>query len=480
MTDAPRIANFCPVNHPPLPISIPRELESIARVFENSGYQCWLVGGAVRDALLGRSTDDFDLATDARPEAVRGLFRRTAPTGIKHGTVSILRGGRRFETTTFRSDGAYGDGRHPDSITYSGDIREDLSRRDFTVNSIAWNLIEGRFLDPHDGRGDLKRKIIRAIGSADKRFAEDALRPVRACRFASQLDFTIEADTLAAIGGTFEGVRGLSKERIWDELRKILHSPKPSCAFRLFRDTGLLKVILPELNDCVGADPRGRPARDAFERCLELCNRIDAARPAVRTAALFCEAAPPGTVGDPAPPQAAGNICAAPDEASAGIAENALRRLKTSRALRESAVRLVRHHRMHYSSRCSDADVRRFIRHTGPDMVDDLLILCIADASNRSSENPAPPEFVKPPDALDELRRRVCGALKRGEAVSTAQLAVNGRVLMDELGLEGGKPIGRLLEALLEHVLDNPELNRPSRLLELSRSLLQSGEFGHR
>ena len=522
MTGKPCIANFCPVKRPALSITIPeeprRELEFIARVFEDSDFQCWLVGGAVRDALLGRSTEDFDLATDARPKAVQRLFRRTVPTGIKHGTVSILRGRCRFETTTFRSDGTYADGRHPDSVAYSSDIREDLSRRDFTVNAIAWNLIKGEFLDPHDGRGDLERKIIRAIGSAQKRFAEDALRPVRACRFASQLNFTIQADTLAAIEGTLKGVRGLSRERIWDELRKILRSPKPSRAFRLFRDTGLLKVILPELAARVDADPRGRPVRDAFERCLELCDRINAAHTSVRTAALFSGAALPAPAAPPkitkttqpahpkatAPqgntaPQATtaqgntapsgttqtvgttagtadgtGSVCAAPDEASALIAENALQRLKTSRALRDRVVRLVRRRPAHCSSQCSDADVRRFIRHIGPDLVDDLLMLCIADAENRSSETPAP--AAADLEELRRLRRRVSGVLQRKEPLSIDQLAVNGRVLMDKLALKSGRPIGRLLEALLEHVLDNPEMNRPGSLLELSKRLLESGE----
>ena len=448
-----------------LPISVPRELEFVARVFERSGRQCWLVGGAVRDALLGRPVDDFDLATDAPPQTVRKLFRRNIPTGIRHGTVSILRGDYRFETTTFRRDGAYTDARHPDSVTYSGDIHDDLSRRDFTVNALAWNLIQHRFLDPHDGLGDLKRKIIRAVGTPGERFAEDALRPIRACRFASQLEFTVESGTLAALGAVPEGVRRLSAERVWDELGKILGSPKPSIALGLFRDTGLLGIILPELDACVGTDPRGRRMRDAFDRCTDLCDRLAPDNPALRTAALFHEASPAPPRGGDTPDDTLSNP---PDEAAARIAEGALRRLKTSNALRERVVRLVRHHHLHLGVPPSDSAVRRFMRHAGPDLAEDIIALGTARAADPSSSSPASAA------ALDELLRRVRGVQRRGEALSIGELGVNGRVLMEELGMRSGKPLGALLEHLLEGVLDNPALNEPGALLEAAKLHLEN------
>lgn len=450
-----------------LPISVPRELEFVARIFERSGRQCWLVGGAVRDALLGRPVDDFDLATDAPPQTVRKLFRRSIPTGIRHGTVSILRGDYRFETTTFRRDGAYTDARHPDSVTYSGDIHDDLSRRDFTVNALAWNLIQHRFLDPHDGLGDLKQKIIRAVGTPGERFAEDALRPIRACRFASQLEFTVESGTLAALGAVPEGVRRLSAERVWDELGKILGSPKPSIALGLFRDTGLLGIILPELDACIGTDPRGRRMRDAFDRCTDLCDRLAPDNPALRTAALFHEASPaPPRSGD-TPDDTLSNP---PDEAAARIAEGALRRLKTSNALRERVVRLVRHHHLHLGAPPSDSAVRRFMRHAGPDLAEDIIALGTARAADPSSSSPASAA------ALDELLRRVRGVQRRGEALSIGELGVNGRVLMEELGMRSGKPLGALLEHLLEGVLDNPALNEPGALLEAAKRFMKDNE----
>ena len=450
-----------------LPISVPRELEFVARIFERSGRQCWLVGGAVRDALLGRPVDDFDLATDAPPQTVRKLFRRSIPTGIRHGTVSILRGDYRFETTTFRRDGAYTDARHPDSVTYSGDIHDDLSRRDFTVNALAWNLIQHRFLDPHDGLEDLKRKIIRAVGTPGERFAEDALRPIRACRFASQLEFTVESGTLAALGAVPEGVRRLSAERVWDELGKILGSPKPSIALGLFRDTGLLGIILPELDACIGTDPRGRRMRDAFDRCTDLCDRLAPDNPALRTAALFHEASPAPPRGGDTPDDTLSNP---PDEAAARIAEGALRRLKTSNALRERVVRLVRHHHLHLGAPPSDSAVRRFMRHAGPDLAEDIIALGTARAADPSSSSPASAA------ALDELLRRVRGVQRRGEALSIGELGVNGRVLMEELGMRSGKPLGALLEHLLEGVLDNPALNEPGALLEAAKRFMKDNE----
>ena len=450
-----------------LPISVPRELEFVARVFERSGRQCWLVGGAVRDALLGRPVDDFDLATDAPPQTVRKLFRRSIPTGIRHGTVSILRGDYRFETTTFRRDGAYTDARHPDSVTYSGDIHDDLSRRDFTVNALAWNLIQHRFLDPHDGSGDLKRKIIRAVGIPGERFAEDALRPIRACRFASQLEFTVEGGTLAALGTVPEGVRRLSAERVWDELGKILGSPKPSIALGLFRDTGLLGIILPELDACVGTDPRGRRMRDAFDRCADLCDRLAPDNPALRTAALFHEVSPAPPLADDTPDDTLNNP---PDETAARIAEGAMRRLKTSNALRERVVRLVRHHHLQLGAPPSDSAVRRFMRHAGPDLAEDIIALGTACAADPSSSSPASAA------ALDELLRRVRGVQRRGEALSIGELGVNGRILMEELGMRSGKPLGALLEHLLEGVLDNPALNEPEALLETAKRFMKDNE----
>src|SRR5271157_4062057 len=197
---------------------IPRVVREFASVFKAAGFQCHLVGGAVRDMLLGRPHTDFDIATDALPPQVIPLFRRVIPTGIKHGTVTVHFKGTTFEVTTFRTEAAYGDGRRPDSVTFSPSIMDDLARRDFTINAIAYDLLTDRVADPHGGRQDLRNGIIRAIGNASDRFREDGLRPLRACRFAAQLGFTVEEATRQAIPGNLDVLAMVSAERVRDEL----------------------------------------------------------------------------------------------------------------------------------------------------------------------------------------------------------------------------------------------------------------------
>ncbi|HTX74093.1 MAG TPA: polynucleotide adenylyltransferase, partial [Rectinemataceae bacterium] len=223
----------------------PQELIDFARALESAGKSCYLVGGAVRDQLLGRPTSDFDLATDARPEEVMRVFRRVVPTGIRHGTVTVHYKGLELEVTTFRTEAGYADGRHPDKVEFASSIEADLSRRDFTINAIAYDLLTRRLVDPHEGREDLGRRLIRAVGDPLERFGEDGLRPLRALRFAAQLGFRVEAATLAAIRPSIGRFRMVSPERVRDELSKMLLSPRPSIGLRLLEETGLLGEISP-------------------------------------------------------------------------------------------------------------------------------------------------------------------------------------------------------------------------------------------
>ena len=445
------------------PVRIPKELETVARIYAEAGRQCWLVGGAVRDGLMGRASGDFDLATDARPEETVALFRRTVPTGIKHGTVTILLGGHQFETTTFRRDGKYSDGRRPDDVAYADDIREDLARRDFTVNAIAWNLIDGTFLDPHGGRGDLSARIIRAIGNPDRRFEEDSLRAVRACRFAAQLGFTVAPGTLEAIGRSLGGIPALSAERIWEELKKILTSPRPSTAFNLFRETGLLAIILPELDACVGVEQKGRHLLDVFDHSLAACDAAPAENLAVRTAALLHDAGKPGAKSV----DASGEVIFHRHEAAgANVAESVLSRYKAPNAFRERVVRLVLHHMFQYASDWTDAAVRRFMARTGLDILDDLLLLRFADASAVAPGQKAATAH------LVELRSRVGGILEAESALTVRDLAVNGRDLIAELDMAPGPRLGTLLDHLLDCVLEDPSANERERLLDMGRRWL--------
>lgn len=446
------------------PIYIPKELNKVADIYASAGKQCWLVGGALRDGLMGRKSEDYDIATDARPEETIKLFHRTVPTGIKHGTITILLGSHQFESTTFRTDGKYSDGRRPDEVKYADDIREDLARRDFTVNAMAWNLIDGGLLDPHGGKADLSSRIIRAIGVPDERFKEDSLRLIRACRFAAQLNFNIHEETREAILRTLDGVPGLSVERIWEELKKIFASPRPSKAFSLFHRTGILSLILPELETCAGVEQKGRHLLDVFDHCLIACDVAPADNLAVRTAALFHDIAKPSvkSVDDTGEV-----IFHKHDEASAVTAEKILRRYKAPNAFRERVVRLVRHHMFQYTSEWTDAAVRRFMARVGLDILDDLLALRVADASAV-----APGQKVSTAH-LVELISRIDMILKAESALTVGDLAVNGKDLMRELNLKSGPILGTLLNHLLDCVIEDPSVNEKKKLLDMARRWIE-------
>ncbi|OQX28540.1 MAG: hypothetical protein B0D92_08395 [Spirochaeta sp. LUC14_002_19_P3] len=432
-------------------LPLPKELLTAARIFSKAGYQCWLVGGALRDGLSGRPTDDFDLATDAKPREVMRLFHRTIPTGVKHGTVTILLGKHQFETTTFRCDGSYSDGRRPDQVTYARDIREDLARRDFTINAMAWNLVNGGLFDPHDGKSDLNRRIIRAIGSPAARFNEDALRKIRACRFAAQLGFTIDTDTLKAINPS--GLENLSVERIWDELKKILTAPQPSIAFRLFRQTGLLRELIPPLDRCADEALNNRERENMYEHGLAVCDAVPSADYTLRAAALFHDI---GKKSD-------SNEKISCEACSADIAAQQLLHLKASKADTEKITRLIIHHGIHGCSEWSDADVRRFIIRAGKNILDDLLTLRKADISTYGANCPLKTEHI------DELAKRIAEILRHGDPLTIKELKINGRQIMEELDMRPSSEIGMLQRYLLECVIENPPLNNYENLLELAK-----------
>jgi len=251
-------------------------LKEIASIFTNNGKEIYLVGGAVRDMLLGKKIHDWDLTTNALPEEVTEIIRRAGgkviPTGIKHGTVTVLYKNQSAEITTFRTESDYIDGRRPDKVSYAASIEEDLSRRDFTMNAIALRLPAGEIVDPFGGEKDIKAKIIRCVGNPLERFNEDGLRPMRAVRFASQLGFKIEKNTLDVIPGTLEICAKVSWERVRDEVDKILGSNKPSLGFHLMEKTGLLNLFIPELSTCRGIEQKGFHDFDVLDHSLLACD----------------------------------------------------------------------------------------------------------------------------------------------------------------------------------------------------------------
>jgi poly(A) polymerase/tRNA nucleotidyltransferase (CCA-adding enzyme) len=438
----------------------PHFLRPVAKRFVEHGYSCYLVGGAVRNLLQGTEPEDFDLATDAPPDEVRKLFKRVIPTGIEHGTVTVLFRSRTFEVTTFRVEGKYSDSRHPDEVGFTPSIEEDLKRRDFTVNGMAVDLGSDAFLDPHDGYGDLQRGLIRAIGEPEERFREDGLRIMRAVRFATQLQFEIEPQTFGGIRNSLDTIEDVSAERIRDELVKILESKKPSFGIRTLHESGILARIIPELDRCSDI-PQGSPtAPDVLTHAALSCDGAPAARLDLRLAALLHDIgkAPSFTTD-----AEGGYSFHGHEQESARLTESILRRLRFPNATVSHVSHLVRHHMFNYRPDWSDAAVRRFIARVGEKSVPDLLKLREADLYGKHGEH-------RSDRNLDDLERRVAAVLEAQQALSIRDLALNGNQLHEEAGIPKSRVMGEVLEFLLERVLEDPALNEKQKLLELARS----------
>ena len=433
-------------------------LKDVARIFSTAGFECFLVGGAVRDMIAGFPTTDYDLATDARPEEVMKLFPRVVPTGIKHGTVTVLTHGLEMEVTTFRAESDYSDGRHPDRVFFSGNIQEDLSRRDFTMNALAVDLATSKLIDLHGGLRDIRHRTIRAIGDPSERFAEDGLRLLRACRFSSQLEFTVEPGTRDAMLRCREHIQNISAERIQDELVKTLSSREPSRALFLMDETGLLGLILPELESGKGVEQKGIHQFDVLAHSIYSCDGAPQDRIEIRLAALLHDIGKPKA-------RAVG-----PDgmvsfhrheEYSAEMAGAILRRLRFSNAVEERVCRLIRHHMFNYEENWNDSAVRRFVARVGLDSIDDLFLLRRADTYG------AVGHFVDD-RRLAAFRKHIDSVMAQESALSLSDLVINGNDLA-QIGIPRGPIMGRVLGEILETVLDDPSMNRRDVLLDVAR-----------
>ncbi len=440
-------------------LHVPGVLKNFSEAFLRQGFQCYLVGGAIRDMLLGRRLTDFDIATDALPDEVQRLFRRVIPTGIKHGTVTVLFQGTRFEVTTFRIDREYLDGRRPDSVVFTPSIEEDLKRRDFTINAMAYDLAGRRLLDPHGGQEDLRRGVLRAIGLPLERFLEDGLRPVRACRFAAQFGFTIEPETFAAIPQSLETVRKVSSERIREELVRLLAAPEPSIGFRLMQRSGLLALLLPELEAGLGVEQRELHCFDVLEHSLRSCDAAPAGNLVVRLAALLHDIGKPPTLQRS---QSGELRFHGHEQRSAEMAEELLRRLRFSNDVIHRTCHLVANHMFNYTEQWSDSAVRRLVARVGEENLPDLLALRRADQIGTCGD-------ASPSLSLAAFEKRLEQVLAASHALSLKDLAVNGEAIMSALGLPPGPQIGTILAQLLDSVLADPSLNERDKLLEIAR-----------
>jgi tRNA nucleotidyltransferase (CCA-adding enzyme) len=414
----------------------------------------------VRDLLLGRTANDWDIATDARPNELLAIFPRAIPTGIEHGTVTIVRGGHHYEVTTLRGEGTYTDGRRPDWVEFVDDITADLARRDFTVNAIAIDPGDGKVIDPHGGQADLRARVLRAVGNPVERFSEDGLRVLRAARFVATLEMSLDGETEAAIRPTLATFRKVAAERVRDEWMKAMKATAPSRAFDVMLRTGILEVTCPELLPGVGMEQNKWHGYDVWRHGLE-CMDACAGDPILRIAALLHDVGKPATRAwsDKTKDYTFYDHERVGAEMAAPIAE----RMRFSNEERERIVSLVRNHLFHYSDEWTDAAVRRWLRRVGMDRVEDLYALNAADVRAKGRD------FDADLRALEELKAHVARVLAQGAALSTRDLKVNGRDLMKELNLAPGPVIGRILDALLEAVLTDPAANERDTLLARAR-----------
>jgi len=408
----------------------PPAVRWIVRKLEGAGFETWAVGGAVRDALLGLPEGDWDLATLARPGEVRRVFRRTVPLGIEHGTVGVLSDdGVMFEVTTFRRD-VETDGRHA-VVAFADSLEDDLARRDFTVNAVAWHPLREELRDPFGGLADLERRILRAVGSPDRRFAEDHLRILRALRFASRFGLTVEGGTWAALRAGVSELPHLSAERIREELLKVLEADAaPSRALELYRVSGALEVLYPELREVADRDPA------AWSGVIATLDHLPRGRPFLRLAALLRSVEP-------------------------GASAQVLLRLKLSNVQVEQTARRASAPPLPGAD-LPDREFRRWLSSVGPAHLPVVARLDLAAA--RATGN------LRGAGDVVASWRRAREVLAARPPLGIGDLAVDGRDLMG-LGLRPGPRFGDMLGALLEWVLDEPSRNEREPLLERAARL---------
>ncbi len=445
-------------------VKIPEEILAIARKLEEAGWEAHLVGGCVRDFLLGIAPKDWDITTNANPLEIQKIFPESAYENV-FGTVAIKTGSEEptlkiVEITTFRKEGKYTDKRHPDEIKFAKNIEEDLSRRDFTINAIAIGLTTSHqslttsIIDPFGGQIDLKNKIIRTVGVPHERFTEDALRLMRAGRLATELGFEIEDETINSIKKHAGLLEVIARERIRDEFVKIITAKNAASGIQLLEDLGLLKYILPELREGIGVGQNKHHIYTVWEHNLRALN-YSAEKDyslELRLASLLHDVGKPKTkVGE-----GLNSTFYNHEVVGAKMAARALDRLHFSKALIEKVVHLVRYHLFYYNvGEVTEAGVRRFLRRVGPENVDDFIKLREADRIGSGV-----------PKAVPYKLRHLLFMIEKVKAdpISPKMLKVNGEDVMRILSIPPGPKVGQILAVLLEEVIDEPEKNDKNNL----------------
>ena len=427
-------------------IELPKKVLFIINNLQLHGYEAFAVGGCVRDSILARRPQDWDITTSAKPEEIKKLFRRTIDTGIEHGTVTVLFGKDSFEVTTYRIDGAYEDSRHPKEVQFTNRLEEDLRRRDFTINAMAYND-QVRLVDVFGGMQDLNHHLIRCVGDPEERFSEDALRILRAVRFSAQLNFPIESATADAIRKLAPNLQNISAERIQAELVKLLVSPHPE-RIRDAYELGLTKVILPEWDAMEGvAQNTPHHKYDVAEHTLRALKNVKRDK-ILRLTMLFHDMGKPmmKTTDENGRDHFRGHALVSEE-----LARSIMHRLKFDNETIRTVTKLVCYH--DYRMEATPANVRRAMNRIGVELFPYYLAVRLSDAKSQSTYMRR--EKI---ENIVEMRQLYQEIIKKQECVTLRQLAVGGRELMD-LGMKPGRELGSMLSELLEYVLDDPARN---------------------
>lgn len=435
-------------------IRLPRKVEDIIEKIQAAGFEAYAVGGCVRDSVLGREPDDWDITTSAKPEEVKRLFDRTVDTGIQHGTVTVMSGREGFEVTTYRIDGKYEDSRHPKDVTFTANLKEDLRRRDFTINAMAYNTKDG-LIDLYEGMQDIERGLIRCVGDAGERFTEDALRMMRAVRFSAQLGYTIEENTKAAIRELAPTIRKISAERIQVELVKLMISDHPDY-IRTAYETGITAQIFPEFDTCMKTEQRNpHHYYSVGEHILHTLSYVEADK-VLRLGMLFHDIGKPGTLSvDEQGITHNHGHAAIGEEMTARI----MKRLKFDNDTTEKVRKIVRYHDRKIEN--NKKSVRRAVNYIGEDIFPLLFSVKYADIMAQSDY-----QREEKLQDLNKLKVIYEDIIAKKDCLSLKDLAVTGSDLI-AAGMEPGREIGQTLHKLLEVVLDEPECNRKEYLLSL-------------
>ncbi len=440
-------------------LRVPRDVQRVVTKLFEAGHDAYVVGGCVRDAIRGVDPQDWDVATDATPEEIQALFTKSLYTN-RFGTVIVRSGDHEVEVTTYRIEADYADHRRPEHVAFTDSLKEDLSRRDFTMNAMAWRPGKdgggGELVDPFGGQSDLDARLLRAVGDPEDRFREDALRMLRAARFATLLDLRIDERTVIAIRRSAHLAATLSGERINQEMTKILGAARPSVAFRMLSDVGLLAVLCPELEECKKTPQDKVAAQDVFEHSLATMDATRSGDLVLRLAGLFHDIGKPETFAD-------GHFHQH-EFVGEFKARQILRRWKFDKETVAEVTHLIRNHMFWYETHWTDSAVRRFIRKIGLDYIPALFALRRADNIGSGARSPRM-------YALEALWQRVQGEIAAANAFSLRDLAIDGNDVMRELGIPPGPEVGRILNVLFERVLDEPALNTREKLIELAKAM---------